>query len=225
MKTSIGITCYNHQTYIAEAIESALNQTVPCEIIVVDDGSTDNSKFIIDEYADRVKVIHQINKGLPSARNTAIMNATGDYFIPLDSDDILEPNCVERIEQVIADTNADIIAPSFKSFGLSDQLFILQMRPTIDDFKVGNKIGYCAAVRLSALKEVGGYSAKMVWGYEDYALWFNLLRKGGSIVTIPEPLWRYRTKQGSMIQVAQAHHSELMAQISKDHPGLFGPYA
>lgn len=220
---TIGIPTFNQADTLVEAIESALNQSVPCEIIVVNDGSTDNTKFILDDYADRVKVVTQINKGLSSARNTAIMNATGEWFLPLDSDDILEPNCVESILKVADELGkeVDIIAPSFNTFGIQNQLTMLTMRPTLDDFKSGNRVGYCTAVRRSVLHEVGGYSPRMTWGYEDYALWFNLLRLGKKLVTIPEPLWRYRTKENSMIHTAQQHHNELMAQIAHDNPGLF----
>lgn len=220
MKVTIGIPCYNQAEYVKEAIESALAQTVECEIIVVNDGSTDTSRFEIDDYADRIKVIHQVNKGLPAARNTAIMNATGDYFLPLDADDTLEPTCVERIIKVIEDTNADVISPSFKQFGKADGLVLLMMRPTLDDFKTGNRVGYCSAIRVSALKEVGGYSPRMIWGYEDYHLWFNLLMRGKTIVTIPDYLWNYRVKEFSMMNVAVQHNDQLIGQIKKDFPGL-----
>lgn len=215
---SIGIPTFNQQDTLEETLKSALAQTVPCEIIVVNDGSTDNTRFILDEYADKVKVITQTNRGLPAARNTAIMNATGDYFLPLDSDDILEPNCVERLIQVAKDTDADVIAPSFRTFGLQEQAVMLQMRPTLDDFKEGNKVGYCSAIKRSVLLEVGGYSPRMVWGYEDYHLSVTLLSRGKTIVTVPEYLWRYRTKPDSMITNAQRHHEELMGQIRLDNP-------
>lgn len=221
MKVTCIIPTYNQEQFLEEAIESALAQTVPCEVIVVNDGSTDTTKFILDEYSDRVKVINQSNRGLPSARNTGIMNATGDYILPLDSDDILEPNCVERLLQVAEDTQADVISPSFKTFGVSESLVLLMMRPTLEDFKSGNRVGYCSLIKRSALLECGGYSAKMVWGYEDLALWFDLLRRAKTLVTVPEYLWRYRTKPQSMITTAQQHHQELMQQIANDNPGLF----
>lgn len=216
---TIIIPTYQQSDTLAETIESALAQTVPCEIIVVNDGSTDLTKQVLYDYEDKVRVITQTNRGLPSARNTGIMNASGEWVVPLDSDDILEPNYLERVEQVIKDvTEADVIAPSFSTFGLQESNLLLQMRPTLEDFKQGNRIGYCAAIRRSALLEVGGYSSKMVWGYEDLALWVNLLLQGKTIVTIPEYLWKYRTKLNSMINVAQQHHEELMAQIRKDNP-------
>src|SRR3990167_2888452 len=84
-KISVIIPSYNQASYLPDAIESVLTQKVaPHEIIVVDDGSTDGSLEIARKYA--VKVIVQVNKGLPSARNTGIMNATGDYILPLDAE-------------------------------------------------------------------------------------------------------------------------------------------
>lgn len=221
MTITIGIPTYQQSGFLAETIDSVLAQTVPCEIIVVNDGSTDMTRQVLDEYEGRIKVVHQTNRGLPAARNTALMNATGEWFLPLDSDDILEPNCVERLLQIIkAVPEADVVSPSFRTFGVQSQNVMLQMRPTLDDFKGGNKVGYCSAIRRSTLLEVGGYSPKMVWGYEDLALWVNLLSRGKQIVTIPEYLWRYRTKENSMITVAQQHHEELMRQIYKDNPSF-----
>lgn len=221
MKLTIGIPTFGQAGTLAATIESALAQTVPCEIIVVNDGSQDLTRQVLMEYEDRVKVITQTNRGLPAARNTAIMNATGEWFLPLDSDDILEPNCVERLLQVAEDVpEADVIAPSFQTFGQVQQNTMLQMRPTLDDFKGGNRIGYCAAIKRSVLLEVGGYSPKMVFGYEDYHLWVTLLSRAKVIVTIPEYLWRYRLSPNSMIATAQQHHEELMAQIKKDNPNL-----
>ncbi len=215
--TSIVIPTFNQKDFLAEAIDSALAQTVPVEVIVVNDGSTDGSRFILDEYADRVKVIHQVNKGLPSARNTGIMNATGEIVLMLDSDDKLLPTAVERIEKVFDDTDADIVSPSFTMFGLQGGDAILQMRPQLEDFKSGNKIGYCSAFKRADLLMVGGYSPRMIWGYEDLALTIDLLKRGKKIYTIPEPLWMYRIKPNSMLANAQAHHAELMAQIYHDY--------
>lgn len=227
MNISIVIPTFNSEQFLRETIESALAQTVPSEIICVNDGSTDGTRFLLDEYADRIKVITQSNRGLPAARNTGIMNAKGDYILPLDSDDILLPTAVDRILNVITDTNADVVAPSFQCFGLSEEIKMLRMRDlgmpslSIDHFKGGNQIGYCSAIRKSVLLECGGYSPRMFWGYEDYALWFDLLKRNKTIVTIPEILWKYRIRPGSMLSVAQQHHQELMNQIAKDNPGIF----
>lgn len=223
MTISVIIPSYNQSQYLNSAISSVLDQTIKAyEIIVVDDGSTDDSLAVAKSYeAEGVKVISQVNKGLSSARNTGIMNATGDYCLMLDADDILVETAIERIIQVAKETNADIISPSLKCFGLAQDEIILMPNPKIEDFKTGNRVGYCSAVKRDALLEVGGYSPRMIFGYEDLHLWFNLLSRGKIIITIPEVLWLYRVKEKSMIHDAQAHHVELMGQIVKDFPDIF----
>ncbi len=222
MSTSIIIPVYNQAEYLPDAIESALGQTETCEVIVVNDGSTDNSLEVAKLYEKHgVKVISQVNKGLSSARNTGIMNATGDYILPLDSDDLLQDNAVERLVVVAETTKADIVASSFKTFEKENGLCVLMPSPSIEDFKVANRIGYCALMRRDMLLDVGGYSSRMTWGYEDYHLWFNLLSRRKLLVTIPDILWLYRVRENSMIKEADAHREELMAQIMKDFPELW----
>lgn len=233
MKITIGIASYNQAEYLEEAIESAYNQTMPAhEIIICNDGSTDNSLEIAERYTFKefpgiespVKVINQVNKGLPSARNTIIMNATGDYIVFLDADDVLKENAIERITQVAIQSNADIIAPSFQCFGKFKQDVKLTAF-NIEDFKKQNRLGYFSAVKLSALQEIGGYSPKMKWGWEDYHIWFNLFSKGKSIIVIEDMLVMYRTKEKSMITEANAHSEELWVQIKKDFPYIWNQNA
>ncbi len=109
MKITIGIPVFNQVEYLPDAIESALSQSVECEVIVCVDGSKDGSLEVAKKYP--VKIIDQTNKGLASARNSIIMNMTGDYLLPLDADDILVDNCVEKLITTIGETNADIVAP------------------------------------------------------------------------------------------------------------------
>lgn len=254
---SIIIPTYNQHQYLADAIDSALNQTVWCEIIVVNDGSTDKTDEVMKSYIEmknvgekhdcsclqsfigdkteiylcenclrpvdspRIKYIKQVNKGLASARNTAIMNATGDYILPLDSDDILMDDCAEKIMKTIQATNADIVAPSFKCFGLYNHEVILSHPLSVDLFKEANCIGYFSAIRKSALLEVGGYNPKMTWGWEDYDLWVDLLKRGKTVITIPEPLVLYRTKEVSMITEANKHADELLNQMRINHPEVY----
>lgn len=219
MKVSIGIPCYKQAQYLPDAIESALNQTYKnIEIIVVNDGSPDHTKDIGEKYP--VKVINQVNKGLASARNSAIMSMQGQFFLPLDADDILLENCVEELVRVAKATGADIIAPSFQTFGISAEQVILMAAPTLEDFRTGNRIGYFSMIKRAALQEVGGYSSRMIEGYEDMHLSINLLSRGKTIVTVPQPLVLYRTKENSMIHEAQKNHVKLMEQIYKDFPNF-----
>lgn len=223
MNLSVVIPNFNQAETLMEAIDSALNQTVPCQIIYVDDGSTDDSLVLAKTYPE-ITVISQVNKGLASARNTGIMWAHGDYVLPLDADDILEPTCVKRILEVAEKTNADIIAPSFKAFGVSNGEVILVKNPSLEDFKHSNQIGYCSAIKLSALLGIGGYNPKMIYGWEDYDLWVDLLKRGCIIETIPEILWNYRTKEKSMYRDSLAHSDFLKNQMQLNHPGVYAKY-
>ena len=92
---SVVITCYNHGKYLRQAIESILAQTYrDVEIIVVDDGSTDHTKFVVDNYP-QVKYVYQANQGLSSARNTGVAHSKGEFVCFLDADDWLLPNALE----------------------------------------------------------------------------------------------------------------------------------
>lgn len=224
---SIVIPVFNGSEWLAEAIESAMNQDAEdvlgnfknliYEIIVVDDGSQDSSLEIAKKYP--VQVISQVNKGLVSARNTGIMNSERSWIIFLDADDKLLPKAISSIVKKINETNADIIAPSFREFGLGNREVILMPEPKLEDFRTGNRLGYCAAIRRSALLEIGGYSPKMVEGYEDLHLWVNLLTRGYKLVTIPDILWMYRIKeQGMYRSITPEIHKKLIAQINKDFP-------
>lgn len=218
MRLSLVIPSYNQQEYLSEAIESVLAQTrQPDEFIVVDDGSTDGSLKLAQSY--KVKVISQVNKGLASARNTGIMNATGDYIFWLDADDMLVDNCLERICQVIETTGADIVAPSFKCFGEGKDQVTLAPTITLEMFKnYQNYLPYFCAIKRDKLLEIGGYSPRMIWGWEDLHLWINLLSRGSTIATIPETLVLYRTKKDSMYTRSRLYEYELKTQIKKDFP-------
>lgn len=217
---SIIIPSYNQAEYLPDAIESALTQKVkPLEIIVIDDGSQDKSLEIARKYP--VKVISQVNKGLASARNTGIMNALGDYCLFLDADDMMKENCIERMTQIIKETDADVVAPSFKCFGLQNNEVILDSNITPQDFATANRIGYFSAVKRSLLLSCGGYNPKMIWGWEDYALTCDLLTRGIKMVILQDILMLYRTKEVSMITEANKHSEELLAQMKKDYPTLF----
>ncbi len=112
-KTSIIVPVYNVEKYLLECVDSIINQTYKnIELILVDDGSKDNSGKMCDELAkkdDRIKVIHKKNEGLGMARNTGLDNATGEYILFVDSDDYLELNCVEECVEYASKNNIDIL--------------------------------------------------------------------------------------------------------------------
>jgi len=108
---SILIPCYNSEKWLGETIKSVLSQTWQnIEVIIVDDGSTDNSLSIAKSFAsNKVKVITQDNQGASSARNRALKEAQGDFIQYLDADDLLAPNKIESQIKIIQQNNYDFI--------------------------------------------------------------------------------------------------------------------
>ncbi|MFW6358472.1 MAG: glycosyltransferase family 2 protein [Chroococcales cyanobacterium] len=103
IKFSIIITTYNRLPLLKRAIESALNQTIPCEVIVVDDGSTDGTQDYVNRLGNRVIYFRNlVNKGHSATVNTGVEIAQGDWIKLLDDDDYLAPNCLEEMAKAIA---------------------------------------------------------------------------------------------------------------------------
>ncbi len=91
-KVSVVIPTHNRANYIAHAVESVLDQTFrDYEIIVINDGSTDNTQEVLKKFEDKIKLLHQENKGIAQTRNRAIQESTGEYIAFLDSDDYWMP--------------------------------------------------------------------------------------------------------------------------------------
>jgi glycosyltransferase involved in cell wall biosynthesis len=109
---SVIVPVYNVEKYLDKCIQSIIGQTYSkLEIILIDDGSSDSSSKILDSYKkkdSRIKVVRQENAGLSAARNTGIDNATGDYFVFVDSDDFISPHMVEILYDNLRTYNADI---------------------------------------------------------------------------------------------------------------------
>ena len=117
-KVTVVVPVFNVEKYLHQCIESLLNQTYRnLEIILVDDGSTDNSGAICDKYRQkdqRIKVIHKCNQGLGFARNSGIKETTSDYVIFMDSDDYADKDMIAELMKPIIDENADTVIGGFK---------------------------------------------------------------------------------------------------------------
>ena len=116
-KISIIMPVYNVEEYVSKAIESVLGQTLrEFEFLIVDDGSTDNSGTICDEYAlkdKRIKVVHKENGGAPTARNVAIEMAKSKYLYFIDSDDWIEKDYLEKMYKLMIKNDADLVVTGF----------------------------------------------------------------------------------------------------------------
>ncbi len=117
---SIIVPVYNSEKYLRDCLDSLLLQNIPMEqyeIICVDDGATDSSPWILDEYAKKhanIRVIHKENGGVSSARNVGIDHANGEYVWFVDSDDVIMPNCLQKIGALLNKYRPEMIHFSYK---------------------------------------------------------------------------------------------------------------
>ena len=127
---SVIVPVYNVEKYLNRCIDSILNQTFKqTEIILIDDGSTDNSSIICDEYCDRyenIKVIHKKNNRVAAARNDGIKIATGKYIALVDSDDWIDPNMLEEMYNKAEEFHTDITMCDFRKVGVESEYTISQ---------------------------------------------------------------------------------------------------
>jgi glycosyl transferase family 2/glycosyl transferase-like sugar-binding protein len=197
---SVVIPCFNYGHYLAECLDSALSQTYPhVEVIVVDDGSTDNTAQIVARYSG-VRYIHQSNSGLSAARNAGIRASRGQYIQPLDADDKLAPTSIEKCVALL--DGADIAVPGQQEFEASRHFYgRATWRMELPDFLSGNRIHCASMYRRKAWEQVGGYDERMLDGYEDWDFWIRIISAGYSkIRVIDEPLFLYRVHADSMLR-------------------------
>lgn len=152
---SIIIPVYNVEEYLRECVDSVINQTYKnLEIILVDDGSTDSSGRICDEYAatdNRISVIHQKNGGLSVARNTGIETSNGDYIYFLDSDDYIDPNTIESILEIEVTENSEIVFFDAVSFADTNDFKVTQNYIRKNTYKTDS--GYNVFCEMTKRKE------------------------------------------------------------------------
>jgi glycosyltransferase involved in cell wall biosynthesis len=205
-----------------EAVRSAQRQKPPVEVIVVDDGSTDSATLDACERleSEGVEVIHQVNAGPAPARMAGVRATDADYVLPLDADDILAPDGLERLRRVL-DTDPDAAAAwgSIQSFGALEHVH--RSRTSLDPWQVSyqNHLPICSLYRRSALLEVGGW--QLPGGYEDWDLWMSLAERGWKGVGVPEVTAHYRVQTGRRLSRSSQRHAERVERLRARHPTLF----
>ncbi len=231
---SVIIATYNSEKYIETAIESALMQTYPnIEVIVVDDGSTDNTSKILQKYDD-ITIIKQENKGVAGARNTGINNSHGEYIAILDSDDKWLKN---RLSIMIPD-----LIKSGCELCISNYYYVNEKRQRISDepaysneFKEPLENQYKALlwkavsfsmmiVKADAIKSIGGYDESLRGEAEDYDLWLRLLRNGAKWKYINEPLAEYMVRSGSLSKGYSNKRKAALKRIFNKHVTTIGSF-
>lgn len=178
MKISVIVPCYNQGNYLSDAITSVLKQTyTQWECIIVNDGSTDNTEEIAQQWCrkdNRIKYIKQKNGGVSAARNAAIRASAGDYILPLDADDKISKDYVEQALNVLEkDPEVTLVYAEADYFGTKTGHWAL----TEYDYKslLTRNLIYCSAIyRKADWQTVGGYDEEAK-DIEDWEFWLRLL--------------------------------------------------
>ncbi len=226
---SIVIPCYNQAQFLAEAVRSVIHQTYKdWEIIVVNDGSTDDTRIVAESLAreyhkSRISIINQSNQGLANSRNRGIQAAKGKYILPLDADDMLHPLMLQKTAGLLESRPEISIAyTDMQMFGAENRVANFGSFD-LNRLLCHNIIPYCSLYRREVWKETGGYNPNMIWGYEDWDFWISCAERGYRGEKVSELLFLYRVKTSSMYTSALEHDLELKAQIVANHPALFDP--
>lgn len=226
-KVSIIISCYNQAEYVGESIESALKQTYEnLEIVCINDGSTDNSSEVIKSYAEKYKNIvfldEKTNRGVCCARNMAIAASSGEYILPLDADDKIEPQYVEKAARVLHNNpKVGIVYCKADFFGRKHGLWKLE---EFDKRKIifENQIFNSSLFRKKDFNEIGGYKDYMKYGCEDWDLWLSFVEKGVEVYRINEVLFHYRRPENkTRTDMALDFRKAIYSEVMKHHMDLF----
>lgn len=200
LQTTIVIPCHNYAAYVDKAIESALSQTVPTKVIVVDDGSTDNSVEVIRRYENQITFLPlSENKGVAFARNLGIEKADTPLIVCLDADDELDSRYVETLQPAFADRGLGIAYTGLMINGRLHEWppdFSWEAMAKLSN-PPANVIPSAAMFRRELWKRAGGFLQSVAPG-EDTYLWLTGLALGFTARKVTEEgLFRYRVHPDS----------------------------
>lgn len=203
---SVIIPSYNSARYIASTLESALAQTYPAvEVIVVDDGSTDETQTVLAPYQSRITVLPQSNSGPAAARNAGLRIARGVYLLFLDSDDLLVPTSVAaRVAFLERHPQYGLVYSAWTQINDDGARILGEVRPGYQGDVLAALLRRqffffpgSALIRRTCLDAIGGFD-ETAYGTEDADLWIRLAHAGYAFGYIDEPLFIYRYHAASI---------------------------
>lgn len=212
-KVSVIIPVYNTAKYLPKCLDSVINQTYQnLEIITVNDGSTDNSKAILENYTQkdpRLKIITQKNQGLSAARNAGLKIASGNFVTFVDSDDFIKSKMIEKMLGALEKSDADVAVCSFK------EIFPNKTIKNFNNHRYSQKVFSTESALKAMLKEEGFMVSatmklfprlffdhiKFPVGelHEDVGTTYKLVQKAQKIVFLPDEFYLYTHHQNSII--------------------------
>ncbi len=217
MTFSFIVPVYNVEKYLEKCLDSLLAQTCKdFEIIVVNDGSPDNSQSIIDAYSEKypdiIKGYIKENGGLSDARNFGVERASGDYIAFVDSDDYVAADMLEKLKELIGEDKPDVVGFDFVDVDENGEVLNITTKP-----EIRNLSGEDAIIALMEHKQMfetawgyvylREYWLKMGFAYmkgiyhEDYALTPNVILRAGKVSTLRHNVYYYLIRQGSITNV------------------------
>lgn len=221
---SVVIPVYNMEAFLPGTLRSVLDSTYArMEVIVVNDGSTDGSLRVAGEFAAadrRVRVVSQSNSGVCRARNTAIGLARGEYVLPVDADNTIEPTFIARaVEAIESRPGIKVVAPRADFFG--DREGEWRLPP----FSLGllarkNIMDTCALYRRADWERVGGYCEEII-AREDWEFWIAMLKDGGEVVRLPGVEMHYRVRKESKRTHDRRQKRHVIDVLNRRHPEFF----
>ena len=208
---SIIIPVYNVEKYLDRCLESVINQTYKnLEIILVDDGSTDKSSSMCDEWKKkdkRIKVFHKENGGLSSARNTGLKKLKGDYFYFLDSDDTIDYDCIERMYNEALSNKCDIVISPYinvhhgeeKPYFKTIDSKVLSVEDALKEMLLSNIYNVSSCGKLfknSVLKNIEFPLGKLC---EDNGTTYKFILNASKVYYINVPFYKYYINPNSIM--------------------------
>ena len=224
---SVIVPIYNAAPYLQETLDSILASTYrPIEVVMVDDGSKDNSLSIAKSYCEQYaecKVIEQANRGVSAARNSAIRAAKGTYILPVDADDKIADTFIQKAVDIIEENNnVRVVGCRCWMFGAVDKEWEL---PQFSHALLARKnmIPATALYRKSDWQRCGGYCEQEIYR-EDWDFWLSMMELGGTFYKIDEVLFYYRISTGSRRVLAKGRKKIIVDAINRRHPAYLKKY-
>jgi len=221
---SVIIPTLNMASSLEVTLQSLNRQTMkPSEVIVADDLSTDSTPQICAQYG--VKVVANTDRehwGISGGRNAAFSVSSGQFILPLDADDWIEPTYLEKtIYGGMTDRRAGIASTQMVYHGQKEGQIVGIREETYETELRANRITVASLIRREALEQAGPWDINLK-GWEDWDMWLRILKNGWKHAAINEPLFHYRLHNTGMNTWANQNRDFLIGYLSKKHPGFMG---
>jgi O-antigen ligase/GT2 family glycosyltransferase len=221
VRVAVVIPCFNDGATLEAAVTSVHAQGEPCELVVVDDGSTDPATLLVLTRLERsgTRVVHQENRGLSGARMRGVVETAAPYVHPLDADDMLAPDALTLLADALdRDPGLGMAWGDQRAFG---EVEMVQRRAaTLDPWAItyANRLTE-GLLRREAIFAAGGW--ELAVGFEDWDLYMGLAEAGWRGRRVDAVTYLYRIGSSRMLAGARLQHDRLYGQMRERHPRLF----